>query len=94
MRSAFWPLNVASTAGASLLAFGFGIILVYLVISLKHGPVAGANPWRSRGYEWITLSPPPADNFGPENPVYPYGPHEYQHEPSPRPEGAEVPHAT
>ncbi|HET7755325.1 MAG TPA: cbb3-type cytochrome c oxidase subunit I [Anaeromyxobacteraceae bacterium] len=91
----FWPLNVASTAGASLLAFGFIIILIYLLISLKHGPVAGPNPWFSRGFEWITASPPPTDNFGPRNPVYTHGPHEYDKEASPVPAGSppEAPHA-
>jgi cytochrome c oxidase subunit 1 len=85
---------VASTAGATLLAFGFAIILVYLVISLKHGPVAGPNPWRSRGFEWATVSPPPTDNFGPVNPVFTDAPHEYTHpDQQPRPE-PEVPHAT
>jgi len=92
----FWPLNVASTAGSTLLAFGFGIILIYLLISLKHGALAGPNPWHSRGFEWITLSPPPADNFGPVNPVYIHQPHDYQHpEPGPVPApGPEVPHAS
>jgi cytochrome c oxidase subunit 1 len=72
----FWPLNVASTAGASLLAFGFIIILTYLLISLKHGRIAGSNPWGSRGYEWKTLSPPPPENFL-EQPTYPRPPHDY-----------------
>jgi cytochrome c oxidase subunit 1 len=83
----FWPLNVASTAGASLLAFGFFMILFYLVASLVHGRVAGPNPWFSRGYEWNTPSPPDVMNF-PETPVYDRGPHEYQDGPS-----AEVTHA-
>ncbi len=72
----FWALNVASTAGASLLAFGFLIILVYLLISLKHGRLSGPNPWNSRGYEWETLSPPPVENFL-ENPVFRRAPHDY-----------------
>ena len=78
-----------------VLAFGFLIILVYLIIALKHGPVAGPNPWFSRGFEWITASPPPTDNFGPRNPVYQYGPHEYDKEASPVPTGPspEAPHA-
>jgi cytochrome c oxidase subunit 1 len=83
----FQALNVASTAGASLLAFGFLLILFYLVHSLVKGPAAGPNPWFSRGYEWNTPSPPDLANF-PETPVYGTGPHEYQDGPA-----AEVKHA-
>ncbi len=72
----FWPLNVASTAGASLLAFGFLLVLTYLLISLRHGKVAGPNPWGSRGFEWNTPSPPSALNF-PVPPVFTHGPHDY-----------------
>jgi cytochrome c oxidase subunit I len=72
----FWPLNVASTLGATLLGFGFLLILVYLLWSLKYGRVASANPWGSRGYEWGTLSPPPTENFVGQ-PVYTHGPHDY-----------------
>ena len=73
----FQSLNVASTAGASLLAFGFVLVLVYLVASLFAGRVSGANPWGSRGYEWSTPSPPDLLNF-PETPVITRPPHEYQ----------------
>jgi cytochrome c oxidase subunit 1 len=83
----FQALNVASTAGASLLAFGFFIILFYLVASLVRGRAAGPNPWHSRGYEWNTPSPPDLANF-PETPVIDCGPHEYQDGPA-----AEVKHA-
>jgi cytochrome c oxidase subunit 1 len=72
----FFALNVASTAGASVLAMGFVIILIYLLVSLKHGQAAGPNPWRSRGYEWMTLSPPPVENFLTQ-PTYPRPPHQY-----------------
>jgi len=72
----FWALNVASTAGASLLAFGFAIVLIYLAISLRYGPLAGPNPWGSKGYEWDTLSPPPPENFL-ENKVYTRAAHDY-----------------
>ena len=72
----FWPLIVASTLGATLLGFGFLLILVYLLWSLKYGRVASANPWGSRGYEWGTLSPPPTENFVGQ-PVYTHGPHDY-----------------
>ncbi len=85
----FWPLNVASTAGASLLAIGFVIILSYLLWSLKWGPIAGPNPWGSRGFEWNTLSPPPPGNFL-EQPTITGPPHDY----TGAPEGVEVKHAT
>ena len=50
----YQALNVASTAGASLLAFGFLIIAIYLIYALVRGQIAGDNPWGSRGYEWMT----------------------------------------
>ncbi len=59
----FWVLNVASTAGSTLLAFGFIIILIYLIYALKNGNVAGDNPWDLKGLEWNTSSPPPKHNF-------------------------------
>jgi cytochrome c oxidase subunit 1 len=72
----FQALNVASTAGASLLAFGFIIIAIYLTFALFYGPVAGPNPWGSRGYEWMTPSPPPTENFD-VTPAYEHPPHDY-----------------
>jgi cytochrome c oxidase subunit I len=73
----FTALNVASTAGSSLLAFGFIIILVYLIYALLRGEIAGPNPWESRGIEWMTTSPPPKENFH-ETPVITQDPHSYQ----------------
>ena len=72
----FQALNVASTAGASLLAFGFLIIAIYLGYALFYGPVAGRNPWGSRGYEWMVPSPPPTENFD-VTPTYEFDPHDY-----------------
>jgi cytochrome c oxidase subunit 1 len=86
----YWALNVASTAGASVLAIGFTIVLVYLLVALKHGAVAGANPWGSRGYEWLTSSPPPFENFE-VVPAFEHGPHEYHHDaPGPGPSRGEA----
>jgi cytochrome c oxidase subunit 1 len=73
----FQALNVASTAGASLLAFGFIIIVIYLIFALLRGKPAGDNPFRSGGIEWMTRSPPPTENFD-ETPVIDRDPHSYQ----------------
>jgi cytochrome c oxidase subunit 1 len=59
----FQVLNVFSTAGATILGLGYSMPLVYLLWSLKYGPAAGPNPWKAKGLEWTTPSPPPTDNF-------------------------------
>src|SRR5947209_7360827 len=55
----FQVLNVMSTAGASILAVGYMLPLVYLLWSLRFGRKAGTNPWGAVGLEWTTSSPPP-----------------------------------
>jgi cytochrome c oxidase subunit 1 len=84
----FQVLNVASTAGASVLGLGLLVVLTYLLVSLKKGEVAGSNPWRSRGFEWDTPSPPPPENFE-ETPIITHGPHEYDEEAEVAPSHAE-----
>jgi cytochrome c oxidase subunit I len=59
----FQVLNVMSSAGASILGVGYLLPLIYLIWSLRYGPVAGPNPWHATGLEWQTTSPPPTDNF-------------------------------
>jgi len=59
----FQILNVFSTAGATVLGIGYLIPVVYLLWSLKFGPVAGNNPWQATGLEWQTQSPPLTENF-------------------------------
>jgi cytochrome c oxidase subunit 1 len=59
----FQVLHVMSSAGASILAVGYLIPLVYLLWSLRYGALAGPNPWGAIGLEWQTPSPPPTDNF-------------------------------
>jgi cytochrome c oxidase subunit 1 len=59
----FQVLNVMSSAGASILGVGYLIPFVYLLWSIRYGPVAGSNPWSAKGLEWETPSPPPTDNF-------------------------------
>ena len=64
----FEVLNVMSSAGASILAAGYIIPLIYLIWSARYGPAAGDNPWKAKGLEWTTSSPPPPENFE-ETPV-------------------------
>jgi cytochrome c oxidase subunit 1 len=59
----FQVLNVMSSAGASILAVGYLVPMIYLLWSLKHGALAGANPWGATGLEWQTESPPITENF-------------------------------
>ena len=59
----FQVWNVLSSAGASLLAFGYVLPLIYLLWSLRYGARAPANPWNAKGLEWETPSPPPTENF-------------------------------
>ena len=64
----FQVLNVLSTAGASILAIGFVMPMIYFLWSLQYGKEAGPNPYRAAGLEWMTSSPPPTFNFE-ETPV-------------------------
>ncbi len=60
----FQALNVLSTAGASILGVGYLIPFLYLVWSIRYGPIAPANPWGAKGLEWERApSPPPRENF-------------------------------
>jgi len=73
----FQVLNVMSSAGASILALGYVIPLVYLLWSLRYSPLAGPNPWGATGLEWQTPSPPPTDNFA-VTPVVTQPPYAYE----------------
>jgi cytochrome c oxidase subunit 1 len=59
----FQVLNVMSTAGASILAVGYLLPLIYFLWSLRSGKLAPANPWGASGLEWQVDSPPPPENF-------------------------------
>jgi cytochrome c oxidase subunit I len=56
-------LNIFSSAGASILAVGLVLPVIYLTYSLFKGKIAGDNPWLLPGLEWRTSSPPPTENF-------------------------------
>jgi cytochrome c oxidase subunit 1 len=59
----FQVLNVLSTAGASVLAVGYVLPMIYFMWSLRYGQNAPPNPWNAAGLEWMTPSPPPTFNF-------------------------------
>jgi len=59
----FQVLNVLSTAGATILAVGYLLPMVYLLWSMRYGKIADENPWNAAGLEWMTPSPPPTFNF-------------------------------
>jgi cytochrome c oxidase subunit I len=69
-------LHVLSTGGASILAAGLLLTLVYLAWALARGERAPRNPWDSRSYEWSAPTPPPKHNFL-EPPEFPHGPYDF-----------------
>ena len=59
----FQILHVMSSAGASILAVGYLLPLVYFTWAMRYGKRAPDNPWDARGLEWEIPSPPPTENF-------------------------------
>ncbi len=76
----FQVLNVLSTAGASILAVGYVLPMIYFLWSLRYGEKAPPNPWNAVGLEWMTASPPPTNNFD-ETPVVTWEAYDYEHQP-------------
>src|SRR3954451_5649985 len=64
----FQVLHVLSTAGASVLAVGYLMPMIYFIWSLRYGKIATSNPWGATGLEWRVSSPPPKHNLE-ETPV-------------------------
>src|SRR6201984_3610948 len=76
----FQVLNVLSTAGASILALGYLLPMVYFTWSVRYGKAAGPNPWPATGLEWRTTSPPPTENFD-VTPEVDWEPYDYKKRP-------------
>ncbi len=57
----FW--NLVETIGAFIIAAAILVFMVNVTRSLRHGAVAGNDPWDARTVEWLTTSPPPPYNF-------------------------------
>ena len=64
----FQVFNVLASAGASVLAIGYLLPVLYFTYSIFKGQAAGSNPWGATGLEWTTQSPPLPENF-PDQPV-------------------------
>ena len=59
----FTLINQISSVGALLMAISTLPFLINVVVSLRQGAAAGANPWRALTPEWLTSSPPPVENW-------------------------------
>jgi cytochrome c oxidase subunit I len=59
-----WEIwNLVVTLGLPLQIAGILIFVINIVISLRRGAPAGADPWDAWTLEWATTSPPPVYNF-------------------------------
>ena len=74
----FQVWHILSSAGASILAIGFIMPVVYLAWSVKYGEKVGDNPWMAAGLEWETSSPPPTENFT-YQPIVDHDAYEFEH---------------
>jgi cytochrome c oxidase subunit I len=57
------PLSFLSAIGAFILAASVVIFTYNLIKTLRHGELAGGDPWNAWTLEWATSSPPPHYNF-------------------------------
>ncbi len=55
--------NLISTIGSFILGVGVLVTIGNVARSLKHGKVAGPDPWKGNTLEWFVSSPPPENNF-------------------------------
>jgi cytochrome c oxidase subunit 1 len=86
-------LNVLSTAGSSVLGFGYLLPVIYLTWSLKYGKVVTErNPWGARGLEWELVDPVPDPHNFERTPIVTRPAYDYNHPeeptgfvPTPRP---------
>jgi len=62
-------LNEISTAGSFVLSFSILMFMWNFATSLRHGAMAGDDPWDGDSLEWATSSPPPEYNFAAIPPV-------------------------
>src|SRR5215813_12628646 len=59
-----WEIwNLVTTLGVPLQVIGVLFFVVNVIVSLRKGEPAGADPWDAWTLEWATTSPPPPYNF-------------------------------
>jgi cytochrome c oxidase subunit 1 len=75
--AALQPLHRFMTVAAFATAAAQLIFFYNFLWSLKRGKEAPVNPWSATTLEWITSSPPPADNFDGHFPSVYRGPYDY-----------------
>jgi cytochrome c oxidase subunit 1 len=56
-------MNLLATVGAGVVAISIAVFAVNVLVSLRRGALAGADPWGGPTLEWATSSPPPPWNF-------------------------------
>jgi cytochrome c oxidase subunit I len=56
-------MNLLATIGAFVFFASFVLLSFNIWRSLRHGQIAGPDPWGAGTLEWATASPPPAYNF-------------------------------
>jgi cytochrome c oxidase subunit 1 len=56
-------LNLVSSLGAATIAVSVLLFLFNVARTLRHGAMAGPDPWGAGTLEWSVASPPPAGNF-------------------------------
>ncbi len=74
----FHTLNLVATIGSWVLAVGLIMMFANFWHGIRKGKIVGMNPWGAATLEWQVPSPPPMDNFGPQDPVVTKGPYEFK----------------
>jgi cytochrome c oxidase subunit 1 len=72
----FQTLHVVATVGSWILVLGILTLVINLLVAMRRGAPAPANPWGGKTLEWTVSSPPPTENFH-EIPVVTHGPYDY-----------------
>jgi cytochrome c oxidase subunit 1 len=72
----FQTLHIVATVGSWILYSGIIVMFANLLVSLRKGEKASANPWGGETLEWTVASPPPLENFD-VVPTVTTGPYDY-----------------